>query len=154
MNDAQKKLQDPGNNLKSYHDILTALILKEMVTFVYMNWNSLESKFPANVLNNIDAFLESLRDLEEYIGKRGSIEQEILATYDDNFYKIGIFPRKTAKWRRREMSDNISRVVMPLITAFYTLARLIIIALAFSCLRAMPAGVYETTWTNYLPKLD
>ncbi|KAI1479912.1 hypothetical protein F4774DRAFT_111073 [Daldinia eschscholtzii] len=153
--DNQENPEGSPNKPESYHDIFTPHILREMINFVYMNWNGFKSGNFGNIFrDNIDDFLGSLKELKEYLTTRGGIEQEILASYDNDSYKIDIFPGRTAKWRRREMGDNISRVAMPLITAFYTLARLIIIAVAFSSLRAMPAGVYETTWTSYLPKWD
>ncbi|OTB16007.1 hypothetical protein K445DRAFT_317638 [Daldinia sp. EC12] len=152
MENSQKLLNGPECYLK----IFSLPVLERMITFVGMNWNGLYSgDFGSTFqLDKIDFFSDRLEELKDHLDKQGSIQQEILTSYDDNYYKVDTFPRKTAKWRRREMSDNISRVAMPFIMVFYTLARLIIIALAFSCLRAMPAGVYETTWTNYLPKLD
>ena len=39
---------------------------------------------------------------------------------------------------------------LPLITSIYVSSRLCLIALAFASLRAMPEGVYQTTWTKYL----
>ncbi|KAK6958252.1 hypothetical protein Daesc_001049 [Daldinia eschscholtzii] len=148
IKDSQKKLEASLNGPDGYHKIFTSPVLEQMISCVHMNWNRFYSSVPDEV------FLSNLRELDDYLTMRGSIEQEILTSYDNNSYRTDIFPHKTAKWRRREMSDNILYIAMPLISVFYTVARLIIIAVAFSSLRAMPAGVYETTWTNYLPKWD
>lgn len=36
----------------------------------------------------------------------------------------------------------------------YLVARLSIIAIAFSCFRAMPSSVYVATWTKYIPTIE
>ena len=40
------------------------------------------------------------------------------------------------------------------IMLLYVLARVSLLVIAFTCLRSMPADVYTTTWTKYLPNLQ
>ncbi|KAI2783457.1 hypothetical protein F4815DRAFT_442326 [Daldinia loculata] len=138
-----ESIKVPGN----YRDIFGALVLTEIATYVQQNSNRF-------VINTSEDFPLNLRKLYNILQIRGDIDQEILTTYDDNFDRTDVFPHKTAKWRRGRMSHEILAYTMPLVSVLYSVARLIIIAVAFSSLRAMPAGVYETTWSNYLPKLE
>ena len=62
------------------------------------------------------------------------------------------FPR-ASEGRETRRKSWIHFLMLPT-TVIYLLARLCIIAVAFSTLRAMPASVYQTTWAKYFPYLD
>lgn len=65
--------------------------------------------------------------------------------------KIVRFEEKNANgfWRLKA-SLTLNYVYMLL----YLIARLSIIAVAFSCFRAMPESVYVATWTKYIPSVE
>ncbi|KAI0385036.1 hypothetical protein F5Y04DRAFT_246708 [Hypomontagnella monticulosa] len=147
-----QKLENCGRDPKNYQNVIGSRFLSEMNDYVEAN-----SRRTAVYISK--DFPRNLKELNDTLNKThhvivGDIGQEILSTYDDNFDKINIFPHKTRKWRRGHMSHKILAFSMLPMSVFYTVARLIIITIAFSSLRAMPAGVYDTTWTTYLPKLD
>jgi hypothetical protein len=45
-------------------------------------------------------------------------------------------------------------ILLPIGGVLYVLARISIIGVAFSCLRAMPRDVYVATWTRYIPSFQ
>lgn len=48
----------------------------------------------------------------------------------------------------------ISPTLFVVSLVLYFIARLSIIAIAFSCFRAMPSSVYVTAWTKYIPTVE
>ncbi|KAI1467513.1 uncharacterized protein F4812DRAFT_429839 [Daldinia caldariorum] len=144
----QEKLKEPADKPESYHDIFTIPVLESMIDFFNKNWNMPETNRPP------DRFLIHLERLYDYLTRKGDFEQEILISHDEKAYRTDTFPHETAKSRSRKMGDKILLGSIYIVTIFYTLARLIIIAVAFSSLREMPAGVYQTTFAEYLPRLE
>jgi hypothetical protein len=57
-----------------------------------------------------------------------------------------LYPRKV--W---PLGQRINQAIIYASSAIYCIARLSIIALAFSSLRSMPKSVYTTTWTGVIP---
>ena len=53
---------------------------------------------------------------------------------------------------RSLMNNVLPRLIYPSMV-IYGIARLSLMAVAFSSLRAMPVDVYETTWSKYLPSV-
>jgi hypothetical protein len=59
--------------------------------------------------------------------------------------QTNLFPRQNL------LNETVNLYIIYLTGIIYCLARLTIIALLFSSLRAMPDSVYETTWANVIP---
>lgn len=141
-------LKVPGQ----YWDIFGTLVLTETNSYVQQHSNRFAVYTSADFPRNLRELHDNLHKTHHVI--RGDIGQEILPIYDEDFDRTDVYPHKTAKWRRGQIHHEILSYTTPLVGVLYSVARLVIIAVAFSSLRAMPAGVYEATWTKYLPKLD
>jgi hypothetical protein len=63
-------------------------------------------------------------------------------------------PHHTTKRKRGEIRFRILTWTAPVVGVLYSLARLVIIAVAFGSLRAMPEGVYDNNWTKYVPNIS
>lgn len=50
--------------------------------------------------------------------------------------------------------NRVSRVITIIGGTFYASVRLIILCLAIIALRNVPEGVYDTTWTRFLPNIS
>ena len=73
---------------------------------------------------------------------------------DKKAHQIQIFPFRTRRQFAKDTRQRLLRRYSPMIAILYTAARFLIIALAFSSLRAMPDSVYQTTWTRYIPLIQ
>lgn len=55
----------------------------------------------------------------------------------------------------QERCEHAAKIVANLSSIIYVIARLMVIVLMFTCLRAVPVGVYQVTpWTRYFPKIS
>jgi len=105
-----------------------------------------ESKLRGFIKDNITSldlpsdFQKQFEQLVDILDKtRGS--QKL---FDEALLKL--YPRKI--W---STGQSINQAIIYASTAIYCIARLSIIALAFSSLRSMPRSVYITTWTGVIP---
>lgn len=54
----------------------------------------------------------------------------------------------------RQYGTQTEMILWYTVFLVYFIARLTIIGIAFSCLRSMPADVYQTTWSKYIPNIE
>ena len=136
----------PSGPLK-YRDILGDSLLSNFEIYI-------ESHEVRISISTGESFLDHLQDLLRRIkNQRQAVREDTSSDDDKDFDNIDIFPNVTTKARKREMSQTLVPYAAPIAGILYSIARLTIIALAISSLRAMPSGVYQTTWSDYLPKL-
>ena len=58
------------------------------------------------------------------------------------------------EWRQSQLK-RVSQALVILTSLVYTTARIVMLALLFSCLRAAPAGIYkDTPWTHFIPNFS
>jgi hypothetical protein len=86
-----------------------------------------------------EGFLEQFEWLVDVIGR---IDK---SKYHSDADRADLFPRKNLLWLS---------IVLYATGTIYCLARVGIIALAFSSLRSMADSVYETTWTTAIPNVQ
>jgi hypothetical protein len=116
--------------------------------------------------NDPEITKEGLRDLVS--SRQKDFRKEFDGIFPRDFHKniselVEVIDGKQ-KFRYLEEADRTDRfppkrlqwpsVVLSLIGITYCMARLCILALAFSTLRAMPNSVYESVWTNVLPNVQ
>jgi hypothetical protein len=121
-----KRLEIPFSMAKYYYSSIEALNL----------WNSFE---------------DSLRS--QYRASGTTIPKRFVALLMEVIERYEIEKKKETK--RREACNEASQFFMISIGIVYVASRLIIIVLLFTCLRAVPEGVYENTpWTRFLPNFS
>jgi hypothetical protein len=94
-----------------------------------------------------ETFLNLPEHFQEQFGKLVDLLHE--KTESKKLYEEArpeLYPRKV--WR---LGRLINQAIIYASSAVYCIARLSIIALAFSSLRSMPKSVYTTTWTGVIP---
>ena len=60
-------------------------------------------------------------------------------------------PSEQAAEVARTLQRRVKLIYLYGVFALYTICRLCVITVAFTSLRSMPNGVYETTWANFIP---
>ena len=98
--------------------------------------------------------------VERYIWRVASIATTSIPVLSLLLLNLDLFldPRKEKNRRFSYIitiiSDMIEVLLLVLSLAMYPLARLALIGVAVSSLRLMPASVYLTTWSKYLPNIQ
>jgi hypothetical protein len=110
-----------------YANVFTESQLSKLVDFIEKKPSEFPKKFP-----------KQLRSLLDVIQKMG------VSKYQRDADRMHLFPQ------RKLLSLC---VILFATSTIYCLARFIIIALAFTSLRAMPEAVYETTWATVVPNV-
>jgi hypothetical protein len=77
---------------------------------------------------------------------KGILEGEEASRKLSDEARLGLFP-----WRIQPIAQYANWVIVYASIPIYCLARLSIMAVAFSSLRLMPESVYSTTWTGVIP---
>lgn len=109
-------------------------------------------------LQGRNGVLEFCREYEAMVSNESGVSvpdtnttyvEEMLRAFNEAGY---VFPRMRAF---RERCSQVSNVTTIIGIILYAIARLIIIVLLFTSLRAAPAGVYQdTAWTRFLPNIS
>lgn len=68
-------------------------------------------------------------------------------------YKMVEKVARTNVFPRRALPTAFNRWFLYIFMGFYCLARLVLVAVGISSLRAMPEGVYAATWADYIPAI-
>ncbi|CAG9983117.1 unnamed protein product [Clonostachys byssicola] len=150
------KLTSAQETREKYRNVFGASLSSELYSYVQRHWNRVSSETSPSFPTRFTELHDKLHSV--HFTAHDGISQEILATYDSipifdkDFDRTDVFPNLTSKWRRGSIRRDILTYVTPLVGALYSIARLIIIAIAFSSLRSMPTDVYKATWTTYLVK--
>jgi hypothetical protein len=140
--DARKDLEEIYNNSgdekKAYRDILKAELRLRLLEFIakegsFKNGRSLE--LPKE-------FRKQFRSLVDVLGGRSGTKKLSEATMMNVFLRKNLLP------------EFVNLGILYATGIIYCLARLSIIILAFSSLRAMPDSVYKTTWAIAIPNVQ
>jgi len=122
----------------------------------------------SDTLRQLDGFDEvTYRDLFGYYDSSGSWHfEEIKRHFPDvkELESLETVMRGILESDYREQADLSTKfpalgfgrrtsVIFWISIFFYSTARITMLALAFSTLRAMPASLYETTWINVIPNV-
>jgi hypothetical protein len=98
-----------------------------------------------------NSFEDSLRS--QYRASGTTIPKGFVTLLFEVIAKYDIEKRRDDKWRKA--CNQASRFFIISIGIVYIASRLIIIVLLFTCLRAVPEGVYENRpWTRFLPNFS
>jgi hypothetical protein len=98
----------------------------------------------------------------KFVGERTDNPKDFYKQFDSLLKGIGKRSRNRAlenakttdSFPKKPFSESpIYLFILYATSIFYCLARFVLIALAFSCLRAMPDTVYDTTWAGWIPAL-
>jgi len=133
---------------------LRALFVLDKRTFTYSG--SKDQEF----LEIFDALIKHLDEdpaPEDIKHPSGILENilEVLLLKNKNEGPITTDNFPNAKqWKRAKLQHRLLKYISPLVAAIYMIARICIIAVAFSSLRAMSDSVYQTTFAKYFPSLD
>jgi hypothetical protein len=90
--------------------------------------------------NRRELFLRQFRGLVDILNEK-TLSEKLY-----NEARLDLYPRRV--W---PFGIFVNQVIIYVSSAFYCIARLSIIAVAFSSLRSMPESVYTTTWTGVIP---
>lgn len=108
-----------------------------------------QTKTGTNPEENV-AMANSIPIVETFLTIRTCMSQ-----YDKYNKKGELYEYKLAKKRLTDRARMLSRPVNIVSGVLYTAARVALLGLMFSSLRAVPKGVYETSdWTRYLPSFS
>jgi hypothetical protein len=65
----------------------------------------------------------------------------------DEVARVGVFPRRSL------LPTAFNKWLVYITMGLYCAARLVLVAVGFSSMRAMPQGVYKSTWADYFPAI-
>jgi hypothetical protein len=127
-----------------YEEILRPNLSTKMLEFMKRSDNSSFQHLPSFDMPGVSKkFVEDFEFLTNLVDAGGKRSWQLRESAKTNIYpRRSIFP----KW--------VNFAILVMTAALYCLARLTLLALAFSSLRLMPKSVYTTTsWTSWIPSL-
>lgn len=125
---------------------------KNIFKDLYHQVEAINSSFPSMKIHN-EAFWASYENRLKHTVP-GSGAQNLGAPVVEHILKA--FQHAEGEFGRlQEQCEHAAKILANCSSVVYVAARLMVIILMFTCLRAAPAGVYQITpWTRFLPKIS
>ena len=147
--------------VKRSEDMLTKVV--DAMENRVENYKDVFADWPSRRRDDFQAFVKNQRkryfgykkfpkDFDDLMSEIGGMRSH--SYYSSTPVTTGNFPNNDKKSHQSARYSRWRRIHVIVSGIIYCLARLTVLALAFSSLRAMPDSVYVTTWTKYLPSLQ